>query len=74
MPCTFMTEGTHAPRVWCHVPTSTWLILPLVTESPLPNGKLILAHALSLYLYFLSISLVGGAREVSVGFKHFLGL
>lgn len=60
MPCAFMAEGTHAPWAWCHVPISVWFILPLVTESLLPNGKLILAHALSLYLYFLSISLVGG--------------
>ena len=44
------------------VASSIWLILPFVTESLLPDGKLILAQALSLYLNSSSEGLIEGPR------------
>lgn len=60
-----MAEGTHSPWAWGHCATRVWLILPLVTESLLLAGKLILAHALSLYLYSPRVAVVlgGNAQE-----------
>lgn len=61
MACALMAEGTLALQAGA-VTSSTWLILPFVTETLLPDGQLILAHVLSLHLCSSSVGLRQGPR------------